>query len=113
MEPTQAWEVESATVPDSIQEDTKGVVCKVALLKGELAAVHQAQEVAKDKFRNLPDVSPDGVWWFMIFEMEHREKFEELSLLRAWGSKLCFTITGPSPVRGPLLARIRTRLKVA
>jgi hypothetical protein len=95
-------------VPASIQEDTKGLIRKVGLLEGELAAVCQAREVTEDKFRNLSEVSVDGVRRLLISEMERREQFEQLSLLWAWGAKLCFTITGPSPVRSPLSARMCT-----
>jgi hypothetical protein len=37
MESTQAWVVENVMVPASVQEDVEGLVCKVALLEGELA----------------------------------------------------------------------------
>jgi hypothetical protein len=38
----------------------------------------------------------------MVSEMERLEQFEELSLLQAWGAKLCLTIIGPSQVKSTL-----------
>jgi hypothetical protein len=37
--------------------------------------------VAEEKFCNLSDASDNGAQWLVVFEMEHREQFEELSLL--------------------------------
>jgi hypothetical protein len=62
--------------------------------------------VAEEKFRSLSDASPDGAWWLVVFEMEHQEQFEELSLLWAWGAELCLAIVGPSQVRSNLTARM-------
>jgi hypothetical protein len=39
----------------SAREDGEGLIRKVALLKGELPDVHQAWEVAEEKFRCLSD----------------------------------------------------------
>jgi hypothetical protein len=39
--------------------------------------------------------------------MEHREQFEELSFLLAWGAELCLAIVGPSQVRSHQLARMQ------
>jgi hypothetical protein len=51
---------ENAMMLASAHEDAKGLVRKIALLEGELAAERQAGEVS---------------------EREHREKFEEHTLL--------------------------------
>jgi hypothetical protein len=37
-----------------------------------------------------------------MFEREHREHFEELTLLQTWGSELCLVIVGPPQVRNHL-----------
>jgi hypothetical protein len=42
----------------------------------------------------------------MVSEMERLEQFEELSLLQAWGTKLCLTIIGPSQVKSTLPTRM-------
>jgi hypothetical protein len=42
----------------------------------------------------------------MVSEMERLEQFEELSLLQAWGAKLCLTIIGPSQVKSTLPTRM-------
>jgi hypothetical protein len=55
----------------AIQKDAEDLICKVALLEGELAEVCQAREVTKEKFCNLSDVSADGVQWLVVYEMEH------------------------------------------
>jgi hypothetical protein len=67
----------------------------------------QAQEVAEEKFRSLSDALADGARQLVVFEMERREQFEELSLLRALSAKLCLAIIGPSYGRSHLLARMR------
>jgi hypothetical protein len=82
-ESTWAQEVKNVMVHTSVREDAKGLFCKVALLEGEPAEAHWAQEVTKEKFHNLSDASTDGAWRLVVSEMEHREQFEELSLLRA------------------------------
>jgi hypothetical protein len=46
--------VENITVQASVQEDTEGFVCMVALLEGELAKARQAREVAEEKFHSCP-----------------------------------------------------------
>jgi hypothetical protein len=90
----------------SVREDDDGLICKVALLEG-LEKVHQAWEVAEEKFHSLSNASADGTRRLVISEMEHWEQFEELSLLWAWGAKLCFIIIAPTQVRIPLSARLR------
>jgi hypothetical protein len=40
-------------------------------------------------------------------EREHREHFEELSLVRSWGVELCLSIIGPSQVMSPLPVRMQ------
>jgi hypothetical protein len=36
IELTQAWEVENVMVLASVREDVEGIICKVALLEGEI-----------------------------------------------------------------------------
>jgi hypothetical protein len=60
-----------------------------------------------EKFRSLSDALANGTWWLVVSEMEHREQFEELSLLRAWGAELCLAIVHLSQVRSHLLTRMR------
>jgi hypothetical protein len=62
-------------------EDAEGLVWKVALHKGELVQARQAREVAKVKICSLSDAAATSVWWLVVFEREHWEQFEELSLL--------------------------------
>jgi hypothetical protein len=69
--------------------------------------LHRAQEVAEEKFRSLSGMSAEGAWRLVVSEMERREQFEELSLLWAWGAKLCLTIIRPSQVKSPLFVRMR------
>jgi hypothetical protein len=52
--------------------------------------------VAEDKFYSLSDTSTDGARKLVVFEMESRERFKELSLLWAWGAELSLAIIGPS-----------------
>jgi hypothetical protein len=54
-------EVENATLLASAREDVESLVRKVALLKGELAEVPRAREVAEDNFRGLSDDAARGV----------------------------------------------------
>jgi hypothetical protein len=96
MESTQARVVKNLAVLASIWEDAEGLIYKVALLDGELAEARQAREVAEEKFCSLSDASADGARWQVVFKMEHRDQFEELSLLWAWGAELCLAIVGPS-----------------
>jgi hypothetical protein len=107
MESAQVREVENVTVQASVREDTKGLICKVAFLEGELAEARQAQEMVEEKFHSLSDALADGAWQLVVSEMEHREEFEELSLPRAWGVKLCLAIVGPSQVRSHLSASMQ------
>jgi hypothetical protein len=85
---TRVREAENVIVPTFVPEDAEGLICKVTLLEGELMEPRQAWEVAEEKFRNLSDVSADGAWQLVVFEMEHWEQFEELSLLQASGSSI-------------------------
>jgi hypothetical protein len=100
-------EVEDATTLVSTREDVEGLVRKVSLLKGELTEARWAREVTEEKFYSLSDASADGAQWLVVSEMDRREQFEELSLLRAWGAELCLAIVGPSRVRNHLLERMR------
>jgi hypothetical protein len=59
--------------------------------------------VIEEKFCNLSDMSADGVRRLVVSEDESQELFEELSLLWARGSELCFAIVGPLQVRNFLL----------
>jgi hypothetical protein len=79
-----------------VREDGEALVYKVSLLEGELVEARQAWEVAEEKFFSLSNASDDGARWLVVFEMERREQFEELSLLRAWGAELCLAIVGLS-----------------
>jgi hypothetical protein len=63
--------------------------------------------VAEEKFHSWSDALANGARWLVVSETDHQEQFEELSLLRASGAELCFTIIGPSQVRIPLSARMR------
>jgi hypothetical protein len=94
-------------VQASVLEDAEGLICKVALLDGQLAEACQVREVADEKFCSLSDALVDCVRWLVVFEIERQEHFEELSLLRAWGAELCLDIVGPSHVRNHLAARMR------
>jgi NTP pyrophosphatase (non-canonical NTP hydrolase) len=77
--------VENVTVQASVWEDGEGLISMVTLLEGELAEAREALEVAEEKLHSLSDTSADGAWWLVIYEMEHREQFEVLSLLpRCW-----------------------------
>jgi hypothetical protein len=48
-----------------------GFICKVALLKGELAEARQAQEVTEEKVCSLSSSSAKGARWLVVSEMEH------------------------------------------
>jgi hypothetical protein len=54
--------------------------------------------VVEEKFHSMSDASTDGARWLVVFEMEYRDQFEELSLLWAWCAELCLAIVGPSQV---------------
>jgi hypothetical protein len=101
------WEVENVTVSAFAQEDDESLICKVALLEGELLEARQAREVAEEKFHNSSDALADGALRLVVSEMEHPEKFEELSLLWAWGAELCHAIISSSWVRNHLSARMQ------
>jgi hypothetical protein len=63
--------------------------------------------VTEEKFHSLFDTSTDGARQLVVSEMECREQFEELSLLRASCANLCLAIVGPSQVRSHLSVRMR------
>jgi hypothetical protein len=67
-------EAKNATTLASAREDAEGFARKSSLLEDEIAAEHQAREV---------------------FEREHQEVFEELTLLQTRGSEQCYTIINP------------------
>jgi hypothetical protein len=73
--------VENVAVPALVWKDVKGLVRKVVLLEGEVADARQAQEVVEEKFRSLSDESADEARRLVVSEMEHREQFEDFSLL--------------------------------
>jgi hypothetical protein len=98
--------VKNVVAQASVREDAEVLVCKATLLEGEHVEARQAREVAEEKFCSLSDVSANGTWWLVIFEMGCREQFEELSLLCACGADLCLAIVGQSQVRSHLLARM-------
>jgi hypothetical protein len=75
-------------------EDAEGLVWKIALLEGKLAQENQAWELAEANSHGLFDMAAD---------VEHREQFEELTLLQTQGSKLCHAIVDPPRVRNHLL----------
>jgi hypothetical protein len=79
-------EAESATMLTSAREDAEGLARKITLLKDKLAAEHWAQEVS---------------------QRERQEQFEELNLLKTWGSELCHAIIGPRRVRHQLTEGMR------
>jgi hypothetical protein len=70
----------------SAREDAEGFALKIALLEDELTAERQARVVS---------------------EREHREQFEELTLLQTPGSELCHAIVGPPWVRHQLSEGMR------
>jgi hypothetical protein len=93
-------ETKNTVVLAYAREETNGLIWKVTLLEGELAEARWAREVAKENFRDLSNVATDGAWRLVVTEWEHREQFEELTLLQTWGSELCLAIVGPARVRG-------------
>jgi hypothetical protein len=62
----------------------------------------RAREVTEENSRGLSDMAADAERWWEVFEMEHREQFEVLTLLHARGSELCHAIIGPPWVRNYL-----------
>jgi hypothetical protein len=78
--------VENTTTLASTREDAKGLAWKIALLEDELAVEGRAQEVSK---------------W------EHREQFEELTLLQTRGFELCHAIIDPPQARHHLSEGMR------
>jgi hypothetical protein len=63
--------------------------------------------VAEEKLRSLSNTAADSVWRLVVSEREHREQFEELSLLQARGSEMCLAIVGPPRVRNHLSVGMR------
>jgi hypothetical protein len=60
------------------------------LLEGELVEAGRARNVAVERVRRLSSSSVEGAQWLMASKTEHREQFEEHSLLQSWGIELCF-----------------------
>jgi hypothetical protein len=70
-----SWaEVENSTALSSARADAVDLAWKVILPEDELVEERRARETS---------------------EREHREHFEELTLLQTWGSELCHVIVGP------------------
>jgi hypothetical protein len=63
--------------------------------------------VAEEKAHSLSNSSAEGARWLVVFDMERREQFEEISLLWAWSTELCLTVIGSSHVRSPLSVRMQ------
>jgi hypothetical protein len=100
-------EAKNTAVLAYAREETDGLIQKVTLLEGELAEARWAREVAKENFRGLSNVVTDGAWQLVVTEREHREQFEELTILQTWGSELCLAIVGPARVRNHLSEGMR------
>jgi hypothetical protein len=73
-ESTRAREVENVAMHASVREDAKGLICKVALLEGELAVERQAWEVSEEKLHSLSDASTDGTRRLVVSEMDGWEQ---------------------------------------
>jgi hypothetical protein len=71
-------EAENSTSLSSARADSEGLAQKIVLLEDELVGERRAWEASKRK---------------------HQEHFEELTLLRTQGSKLCCAIVGPPRAR--------------
>jgi hypothetical protein len=71
-------EAENVTALASAHGDAEGLVRKIVVLEGELVTERQTWEVS---------------------EREHREQFEELTLLETRGFELCPTVVGPPQAR--------------
>jgi septal ring factor EnvC (AmiA/AmiB activator) len=99
---TSVREDENADALASAREDTKGLAPMVTLLEAELVDVHQAREVAEEKFRSFSHALADGEQRLVASEKEHQEQFKELFLLWAWGAELCLATIGPSQVMNHL-----------
>jgi hypothetical protein len=94
--------VENATTLASASEDTEGLVRNVALLEGELVEACRAQEAVEEEFYSLSNVSAAGLRRLVVSEKDHREQFEEPSLMWAQDSELCLAIIGRPRVRNYL-----------
>jgi hypothetical protein len=67
-----SWvEADSVVMLASTHEEAEGFVRKIVLLKGELAEVHRAREVAEENSRSLSDVAADAERWHEDSEREH------------------------------------------
>jgi hypothetical protein len=64
-------EADSVVMLASTHEEAEGFVRKIVLLKGELAEVHRAREVAEENSRSLSDVAADAERWHEDSEREH------------------------------------------
>jgi hypothetical protein len=95
-------EAKNAVVLASAREDAKGLVRKIALLKGKLAEERRAREVAEENSCDLSKIVADAERQWEVSERERQEQFEELSLLQIQGSEVCHAIAGPPRVRNHL-----------
>jgi hypothetical protein len=78
LEPVSRAKAENSTVLSSARADAEDYARKVILLKDELVEERQAMETS---------------------EREHREHFEELTLLQTRGYEVCHAIIGPPRAR--------------
>jgi hypothetical protein len=63
--------------------------------------------LAEENSRGLSDAAADAEHQWEVSEREHREQFEELTLLQTQGSKLCHAIIGSPRVRNHLSEGMR------
>jgi hypothetical protein len=95
-------EAENAMALASTHDDAEGLIRKITLLEGKLADERQAREVAKENSRGLSEEAADAERQWEVSEKEHREQFDELTLLQTWGFELCHAIAGPTWVSNHL-----------
>jgi hypothetical protein len=95
-------EVDNAVMSAFSHDDVEGLVRKIALLEDELVEEDWAREFAEKNSRGLSDVAADAKNRWEVFEREHREQFEELTLLQTQGFELCHAIVGLPWVRNHL-----------
>jgi hypothetical protein len=100
-------EVENVVSLASAHEDAEGLLRKIALLEGELAEERRAWELVEENSCGLPDVAADAERRWELSEREHREQFEELTLLQTQGFELCHAIVSPPQVRNHLSEKMR------
>jgi hypothetical protein len=99
-------EAESTVALVSAHEEAESLVWNIALLEGELVEAHRARGVSEENSCALSDMAANAERWWDVSEREHREQFEELTILQTWGSKLCLAIIGPPWLRNHMLERM-------